>query len=146
MLFAVNTEAAIYNNGKWLVCVRSKQESEAPGALSFVGGTVEHSDARQDTLESAIVREVYEEIGVMVSVAGFINDSSFVSKKGNHVLNVVLFCEIVSGEPKAISPDEIESLYWMTSDEILNHELTTPWLCESIKRATVFTKRRLTNI
>ena len=84
--FAVNTEAAIYKDGKWLVGVRSKHESEGAGLLAFVGGTVEHSDALVDTLESAVTREVMEEIGVKVRVLDFVNNSSFVSKKGfiNH--------------------------------------------------------------
>ena len=57
--FVINTEAAIYKDEKWLVGVRSKKESEAPGLLSFVGGTVDESDtANVDTLEYALIREV----------------------------------------------------------------------------------------
>jgi len=79
--FVINTEAAIYKDGKWLVGVRAKNENEAPELLSFVGGTVEYCDASADTLESAIIREVDEEIGVRVRVLDFVNDTSFVSKK-----------------------------------------------------------------
>ena len=54
--FVINTEAAIYKDGKWLVGVRAKNENEAPELLSFVGGTVEYCDSSADTLESAIIR------------------------------------------------------------------------------------------
>lgn len=79
--FSVNTEAAIYKDGKWLLGMRSEKESEAAGLLAFVGGTVEHTDALVDILENAVVREVEEEIGVKVKVVDFVNSSSFVSKR-----------------------------------------------------------------
>ena len=135
--FVINTEAAIYKDGKWLVGVRAKNENEAPGLLSFVGGTVEHCDASADTLESAIIREVDEEIGVRVRVLNFVNDTSFVSKKGNHVINVVFFSIIESGEPKISNLEEVEELLWLTTDEIVNYPNAPQWLCESIRKADV---------
>lgn len=134
-LFAINTEAAIYKDKKWLVGIRSTKDSEAGGSLSLIGGTVEHKDALIDTLENALIREIYEEIGVKVKVIDFVNDTSFISKRGNHVINVVMLCEIIAGEPKVISPDETESLVWLTIDEIIKHPNTTKWLCDSIKKA-----------
>ena len=133
--FVINTEAAIYKDGKWLVGVRSKNENEAPGLLSFVGGTVEHSDADTDTLESAVVREVGEEIGIKIKVLDFVNNTSFVSKRGNRVINVVFLCAIESGEPKISDTQEIEDLLWLTTEEILNYANVPQWLCESLKRA-----------
>ncbi len=133
--FLINTEAAIYRDGKWLVCVRSKSESEAAGLLSFVGGTVEHTDAREDTLESGLVREIQEEIGVRVAVKAFVNDTSFVSKKGNYVINIVFLCTIESGEPRIVATDELDDLLWLTTEEILAYPNVPPWLCVSVKKA-----------
>jgi len=134
--FVINTEAAIYKDGKWLVGVRSKKESEAPGLLSFIGGTVDESDtANVDTLEHALIREVKEEIGVVVKVFGFVNDTSFVSKRGNNVLNVVFLCTTVSGEPKISDTNELEELIWFTTEEILNYPNVPKWLCDSLKKA-----------
>ncbi len=134
-LFAINTEAAIYKDGKWLVGVRSKNETEAAGLLAFVGGTVEHSDASTDTLENAVMREVEEEIGITVKVLDVVNNTSFVSKRGNHVINVVFLCEIMDGEPKISSVEEMDSLLWLTTEEILNYPKAPKWLCESVKKA-----------
>jgi len=134
--FVINTEAAIYKDGKWLVGVRSKKESEAPGLLSFVGGTVDESDtANVDTLEYALIREVKEEVGVVIEVLDFVNDTSFVSKKGNNVLNVVFLCTTVSGEPKISDTNEFEELIWLTTEEILNYPNVPKWLCDSLKKA-----------
>lgn len=133
--FVINTEAAIYKAGKWLVGIRSKNESEAAGLLSFVGGTVEYTDLRTDTLEGAIVREIEEEINIKIKVIDFVNNTSFVSKKGNHVINAVFLCEIESGEPKISDTQEMESLEWLTQEEIINYPNAPVWLCESVKRA-----------
>lgn len=133
--FAINTEAAIYKDGKWLVGVRSQQESEGAGLLAFVGGTVEHSDELTDILENAVIREVQEEIGVKVRVLDFVNSSSFVSKKGNHVINIVLLCEIVEGEPKIMTEDEMDSLLWLTTEEIINYPNSPKWLWTSLHKA-----------
>ncbi len=129
-------EAAIYKDGKWLVGVRSKKESEAPGLLSFVGGTVDESDtANVDTLEHALIREVKEEVGVEVEVLDFVNNTSFVSKRGNNVLNVVILCTISSGEPKISDTNEFEELIWLTTEEILEYPNVPKWLCNSLKKA-----------
>lgn len=138
--FVINTEAAIFKDGKWLVGVRSKKENEAPGLLSFVGGTVDDSDtATTDTLEHALVREVEEEIGIKVRVVDFVNNTSFVSKKENNVLNVVFLCTVESGDPVISDTEEIEELLWLTTEEILNYPNVPKWLCDSLKQADYLT-------
>ena len=139
--FVINTEAAIYKDGKWLVGVRSQKESEAAGLLAFVGGTVEHTDSLTDILESAVAREVEEEIGVKIKVLDFVNSSSFVSKKGNHVINIVFLCEIIEGEPTVMSEDEMDSLLWLTTEEIINYPNSPTWLWESLKKGDVLAKK-----
>lgn len=136
--FVINTEAAIYKDGKWLVGVRSKKEGEAPGLLSFVGGTVDESDtATVDTLEHALIREVKEEVGVVVEVLDFVKDTLFVSKRGNNVLNVVFLCTISSGEPKISDTNEFEELIWLTTEEILEYPNVPKWLCDSLKKQMI---------
>jgi 8-oxo-dGTP diphosphatase len=134
--FVINVEAAIFRNGKWLVGVRSKLESESPGLLAFVGGTVDSADTVPvETLENALAREVEEEVGVKVRVLSFVNDTSFVSKKGNNVLDVVFLCTIESGEPKVSDTKEFETLLWLTTEEVLQYPNVPKWLCNSILKA-----------
>lgn len=134
--FLINVEAAILKDGKWLLCVRSKKENHAGGVLSLIGGTVEYSDSKQDTLENALVREIHEEIGVKISVIDFVHDTYFITEKGNHVIDIVFLCEIIEGEPFVINPDEIESLHWMSIDEIKANTNSPSWLLTNIKRAS----------
>ena len=134
--FVINTEAAIYRDGMWLVGIRSRNEAQAAGLLSFIGGTVDHSDSSKDTLESAVIREVKEEICVDIKVVNFVNDTHFVSNKGNHNINIVFLCEIVSGEPRISDTQEIESLKWLSTEEIINYPDAPTWLLESVRRAS----------
>lgn len=134
--FIINTEAAIYKDGMWLVGIRSKNEGQAAGLLSFVGGTVDHNDHDKDTLENAIIREVEEEICVKIKVLDFVNDTHFVSNKGNHNINIVFLCEIIDGEPKISATKEIESLQWLSTEEIINYPNVPLWLLESVRRAS----------
>ena len=57
-MFIVNTEAAIYKDGRYLLCKRSEAEDHAPGGLALVGGKVELERASSDILERTIAREV----------------------------------------------------------------------------------------
>lgn len=141
--FVINVEAAIFRDGKWLVGIRSKKESEAPGLLSFVGGTVDDTDmAGVDTLEYALIREVGEEIGVRVEALDFVNDTSFMSKKGNNVLDVVFLCSIETGEPKISNTNELEELLWLTTEEILHYPDVPKWLCDSLRKADALVASR----
>ena len=94
---SINVEAAISKNDKWLLCVRSMKEEHAAGLLSLIGGTVEYIDLDKSTLESALIREISEEIGVTISVTDYIQSTSFVTKTGSHVIDIVFLCSIVDG-------------------------------------------------
>ena len=133
--FSINVEAAVNHKNKWLLCKRSLKEEHAAGVLSLVGGTIEHTDASNDTLEYGLIREIAEEIGVTISVDKYVQSTSFITNKGNHVVDIVFLCSIVEGIPVAINPDEIESLHWMTIDEIKNDPNSPSWLVASIERA-----------
>ena len=46
-MFIVNTEAAIYRDGSYLLCRRSEKEEHAPGGLALIGGKVEWKGLHQ---------------------------------------------------------------------------------------------------
>jgi NADH pyrophosphatase NudC (nudix superfamily) len=135
-LFIVNVEGAIYKDDKWLVVERSTKEEHAGGTISLVGGKVDNEGNVIGILEQTIKREIFEEIGVQIKDnVHYVYNSSFVSDKGSAVINVVFLCEYLSGEAHPKSPDEIENVYWLTYDEVMNHPKTPPWTKESIKRS-----------
>ena len=63
-MFVVNVEGAIERNGRYLMIVRGRDESHAPGALSCPGGKVEATDGPENALELTLIREISEEVGI----------------------------------------------------------------------------------
>ena len=103
--------------------------SHAPLALSFPGGKVEVTDGPRDALESAVRRELLEEVGVEVSERmTYVQSGLFESDDKNKVLNVVFLCHLSEGTPVADN-EEVQSVRWMTPEQILRN--APPWFRES---------------
>lgn len=142
-MFIVNVEGAIYKNEKWLLIERSLKEEHAGGGLSLVGGKVEKEGASSDILERTLIREIYEEVGIMVKDLEYVNSSSFVSDTGQNVVDIVFLCEHESGEAFAKSPDEVDSVTWFSTEQILSHPELPDFLKRNIKLANSKLKLRL---
>ncbi|WP_010676721.1 NUDIX hydrolase [Bacillus timonensis] len=134
-MFHVNVEGAVNREGKWLIIERSLKEGHAGGLLSLVGGTVEKGIST-NLLERNLRRELFEEVGVMVKEKmDYVRNTSFKLEDGSEVIDIVFLCEFKEGEPFAKSPDEVDSVYWMTTEDIVNHPKAPIWLIDSIKEA-----------
>ncbi|MCA1029644.1 NUDIX domain-containing protein [Bacillus timonensis] len=140
-MYIVNVEAAIFRGDKWLIIERSKKEEHAGGLLSLVGGTVENEGFSSSVLEKTIKREIFEEVGVIVrDDMYYVRNTTFVTDNGELVLDIVFLCEIEEGEPFVKSPNEIESVHWMTLDEVLEHDNSPIWLKDSLGDAMKWKK------
>lgn len=136
LLYIVNVEAAIYKNDKWLIIKRSEKEEHAPGILSMVGGKVDTIIRENEVLEENLKREIMEEVGIQVSdKLYYLESKSFISDKGQVVIDIVFLCKYQSGEPKCMSYDEVSEVYWMSCTEILGNKNAPIWLKESIEKA-----------
>jgi 8-oxo-dGTP diphosphatase len=83
-----------------------------------------------------VKREIYEEVDVKVKEhLNYVHSTSFVTDSGENVIDIVFLCEYESGEAIAKSPDEVESVNWMTVQQIYSHPNAPDYLKESIKRA-----------
>ncbi|MBT2688416.1 NUDIX domain-containing protein [Bacillus sp. ISL-47] len=134
-MFAVNVEGAIYKDGKWLVIERGRKESHAAGELALAGGKAEQEGHTTNLLERTVKREIFEEVGLLVSDhMHYVRNTSFIAN-GVHVVDIVFLCEYESGEAFNKSPDEVEAVFWMTTDEILQNPAAPIWLKDSIKQA-----------
>lgn len=134
-MFHVNVEAAVYKEEKWLIIGRSTKEEHAGGLLSLVGGTVEHEGNSVDILERTLRRELLEEVGTTVKAKlTFVRNTSF-TLENDDVIDIVFLCEFDEGEPYAKSPDEVDGVFWMTTEEISHHPKAPIWLIESIRKA-----------
>ncbi|MCO7175287.1 NUDIX domain-containing protein [Sporolactobacillus kofuensis] len=134
-MFLVIVEAAIYQNGRWLIIKRSEKEKHAAGLLALVGGKVDLTDHPNDILEHALRREIKEEVDIEVTDLRYVKSASFQLPNGEMALEAIFFCRPLSGLPHAVSADEVAKLYWMTTDEVLNHPNTPDYLKDQIERA-----------
>ena len=134
-MFIVNVEGAIYHNEKWLLIRRSEKEEHAGGELSLVGGQVDKEGVYSDILERTLIREIAEEVGIEVTNLRYVNSSSFVTDAGEHVVDIVFLCDHQSGEAFAKSPDEVDEVLWMTTEQIMNHQDLPVYLKDNIKLA-----------
>jgi 8-oxo-dGTP diphosphatase len=141
MMFVVNVEGAIFKEDNWLIIKRSEKEEHAGGLLSLVGGKVEMEGNSTDILERTVKREILEEVGIEVKEnLYYVHSTSFETDSREHVIDLVFLCEYETGEPFAKSPDEVDSVKWLTTSEIMNHPNAPIYLKESIKRADVLRK------
>ncbi|TYS68082.1 NUDIX domain-containing protein [Sutcliffiella horikoshii] len=135
-MFFINVEGAVYRGDKWLMIERSHKEEHAGGMLSFVGGTVDQEGASSNILERTLRRELMEEVGIKVHEnMTYVRNTSFVLPDGREVVDIVFLCEWQSGEPYPKSPDEVEAVHWMTTEEIINHPRTESYLHDNISEA-----------
>lgn len=102
--------AVISRQDKFLTILRS-QTVRAPGKICFPGGGLESGES----IEQALVREMKEELGILVTPTGYIWQSHSVR---GFELNWWR-AEIVEGEIINPNPDEVQSFQWMTPAEMI---------------------------
>jgi 8-oxo-dGTP diphosphatase len=139
--YIVNVEVVIASGNRYLMAVRSEQETHAPGALSFPGGKVENAGITANILEETARREAREETGVELGdEIVYLESKSFIADDGQPVVDIVFLAHYASGTPTSGDPAEIASLTWMTAAEIASHPKTAPWTLDS---TTLAEQRRI---
>jgi 8-oxo-dGTP pyrophosphatase MutT (NUDIX family) len=136
-MFVVNVEAFVWraSDGRYLMIQRGASEEIAPNTLVPPGGKVELDDPREDTLAATLRREVLEEAGVEVTDARLAESMVFEGSFAGQmlpILDLVFWCRYVSGEPRAIDPDEVAGLEWLSAEEIRADARTMPWTLTSL--------------
>ncbi len=104
--------ALIEQNDKILL-IRRLKAPEA-GHWSFVGGKVEFGE----TTRAALIREVWEEVGVVVQLGDLAHLVETPQIDGQHWVSPVYHAKIISGEPQNLEPDKISSVRWFTRDAL----------------------------
>ena len=126
--YIVAVEGAVYKNNRYLMTLRSENETHAPDTLAFPGGKVENAFAQQRILEKTLQREIMEETGVSIEdEMVYIESKSFTADDGDPVVDMVFLCRYKDGEAIANEPEEICQVIWLTCQEILDHPKTPPW-------------------
>lgn len=137
-MFIVNVEGAIRKDNKWIIIERSKKEEHAGGGLSLVGGKVELEKHPANILEKTLKREIFEEIGVTVKEnLKYLHSTSFITEKGDVVIDIIFLCEYDSGDFYTKQPDEVENVFLLTTEEILNNPQIAIFVKEYINYAAL---------
>lgn len=116
----------VYENEKFLVVERS-QHVRAPGMLCFPGGGIEPGESE----EAAVIRELREEIGAVVSSTRQLWKCTTAWKTPLTWFH----CTIDLQRPLVLDPHEVASVHWMAIEELRgnpkvlssNHAFLTAW-------------------
>lgn len=102
------------SEGKYLISRRSRKKSRNPLKFETVGGAVVKGE---NSLQAAI-RETKEEVGIDLDAKEAKLVYSDVRKNLNSILDVYLFECDGTVDLRNATTDEVESVGWMTTDEI----------------------------
>ena len=104
--------AIIYKNGAYFATQRGYGEFE--GMWEFPGGKIEPGE----TAESALKREIQEELGIDITVDKFLCTTDY-DYPSFHLTMHCYLCRIISGE---IELREHKSARWLTAETLDNME------------------------
>ena len=108
--------------GNYLLIRRGLSLSRAPGVWCFVGGQVEHGEA----FDAAIVREVYEEVGLSIEPVKKVHES--ISPNGEFRLHWFSTRLLDPAQPVRPHATEVAESRWLTFDEAVKLDPILPTL------------------
>lgn len=116
---SVDVVGAVIERSGTVLCARRGPGGETGGLWEFPGGKVEPGETPEDALR----REIAEELGCRVRVAGPVATTRHPYAHADIVLTT-FWCELTSGEPRAgehaeiawVRPDELAGLAWAPAD------------------------------
>ena len=150
-LHRIATTAIIYNKaGKFLITKRSLEKKAFPGKWTVPGGGLEVDDYinTQPThkndqwyyaIETALRREVKEEVNLEIGKPQYLLDLVFIRPDGIPVLVLSYYCPLISGEVK-LDKDSID-YKWVSAEEAKSHDLIDGIL-EEIKMVEEILKKK----
>lgn len=116
------------------ILITKRVGGQFDGLWEFPGGKIEESE----THESALVREIYEELDIKISIDRFLNTIEY-NYDTFHLIMHLYFCKIVErsiklnehSDAKWISPDEKEKINWVPADvQVLDLITSSRFLCK----------------
>lgn len=143
-MYTVVVEGVILIDDRWLLIKRSMQEEHEPGAISLVGGRVETTGFSYDVLEQSLIREVTEEINMVIrKEMQYLWSSSLKTNKGEHVVTVVFLCSYESGEIFVREKEEVSEILYLDTNTILESVEISDYVKKSIQLAAAQLKQEI---
>jgi len=119
-------------DGKYLICKRSPNEKAFPNKWCVPGGKIETKDFIDtpkdtqdhwfDIFEKTLMREVKEEVGLLIKNIGYISNLAFIHPNGNSAMIVSLHADHDDGDVK-LQEDELTEHAWVTLEEAKEYDL-----------------------
>jgi 8-oxo-dGTP diphosphatase len=126
MKYLIAVKAIIKNSeGKILVLKRSESDDHKPNVWETVGGGMDQAE----TPQTALVREVFEETGLTVSVSRPFNVFTFKKDNGEFKIGITFECIYESGE--VVLSHEHSDYRWIRPEDFSSLE-SVPSLHEEI--------------
>lgn len=109
----VSVTAFIPWRGKALVAKRARHDTFLPGYWEQIGGGVDFGENPYD----ALVREVKEESGLIVTPERPYFIASYMDENDAHCVEIAFHCVLV-GRPDVVLSDEHEDKRWVAKNEL----------------------------
>lgn len=112
MQFYLAVKGIVRNKeGKILVVKRSEKDDHKPGVWETPGGGIDHEEAPAQ----ALMREIFEETGLSVSIKEPFNVFTFRKDTGEFKVGITFLCDAIEGEVKL--SDEHSEYRWIQASE-----------------------------
>ena len=111
----INVVAGIIKNNKDEILITKRNQNKSQGGLwEFPGGKIEKNETRED----AIIREIKEELDVVINVDEYYGEKTF--QYPDKTINLIaLNCKIVDGKIKLL---EHEDAKWVKKAKLTDFE------------------------
>ncbi|PKM66558.1 MAG: 8-oxo-dGTP diphosphatase MutT [Firmicutes bacterium HGW-Firmicutes-2] len=104
--------AIIRNKENQMLIARRREGKSLAGYFEFPGGKVDEGESH----EVALIREIYEELGLHIEVGTFIEESEYTYEFGTIHLHGYV-CTIIGEIPDKINSIDHDEVLWIDLDE-----------------------------
>jgi ADP-ribose pyrophosphatase YjhB (NUDIX family) len=111
--FGVVVAAVIFKGHEFLLGKRQSKDKNLPGYWSIPGGHVEVKRSDINILETNLVREIKEEVGISINNLQYLDSHSWVDSAK---ISIVFTCDLQGGEP--IAGQETDEVGWFTLEKV----------------------------
>ncbi len=108
----VGVGVTVFKDGK--VLLGKRQGSHGEGEYAWPGGKLEYGESFTDCAR----REVREECGLEITNIRFQRLANVTKYAPKHFVDVALLADWVSGEPRVLEPEKVESWDWYGLDNL----------------------------
>ena len=127
----VAVKGVIFNRGKVLIVKRASDDQHGGGTWECAGGKLEFGE----DLETALVREIKEEVGLNVTVEKIIYATSFKTDPTRQVVILTYLC--LSDHDHIVLSNEHSEFRWATKEECMT--LLAPKIINDFESNGIFT-------